>query len=112
MAVLGNAKGRRRFFRDVDGYLTAEKRYDEIVNYELDFSDDLVSGETISSQSWDASGVTISNEAISSPNGTDTGITFTVTGTGTAEVTVTTSSSQKFQLMLCWEDGDYRNRDY
>ena len=75
------------FFKDFDGVLTMVKREDEVMPFAENFTDDLASGETISSVSWDESGVTVTAKA-----NTSVGHTANVKGLGEATITVTFSS--------------------
>lgn len=101
------APRRRVFFRDFDGLETAEKRYDEIVSYPVDFTDWLDSGETISSVSWDFSGVT--DEGSSN---TTTTITMLVSGLGEVEAEITTSASRKLEVKYRFRSAETHVEDY
>lgn len=100
---------RTRYFRDRDGVLATSKRYDEIVQLVLDWTDQLASGETVSSVAYEDSGVTRS-----STSNTTTTSTTSVTGTGETEITVTTSAARKLQAVVRFygaegvRAGDYR----
>lgn len=100
---------RSRYFRDEDGALATTKREDEQLQLVIDWSDQLASGETISSVAYVDSGVTRS----STSNSTTT-TTTTVTGIGETEVSVTTSAGRVLQQVARyyspegWRAGDYR----
>jgi len=78
-----------------------------VLHYTFDLADQLASGETVSSVSWDADGVTLTNEATS-------GTTYSVDveKTGTAEATVTTSSSRTIVKKYRWRGIDSDAGDY
>lgn len=86
---------RTRYFRDKDDVLSTTKREDEIVDLPLDWSERLLSGETISSVAYDDSGVTRSNTS-----NTTTTTTDYVTGHGETEITVTLSTGRKLQELV------------
>jgi hypothetical protein len=86
---------RTRYFRDADGNLSYSKREDEIVQVVLDWSDQLASGETISSVAYEDHGVTRSGTS-----NTTTTSTTSVEKTGWFEVTATLSTSRKLQRVV------------
>lgn len=92
---------RSRYFTNEDGDLSTSKRSDEIVQLVLDWSDQLASGETISSVAYEDSGITRS-----STSNTTTTTTTNVTGTGYTEVTVTLSTGRKLQLVVRYYDSE------
>lgn len=81
---------RSEWFKDKDGVWTTSKHTDEVKPYSFDYTDVLNSGETISTSSWDANGVTTSSPALATPVAT-----VTVTGTdGSLQNTLVTSASR------------------
>jgi hypothetical protein len=90
-----------------------EKRIDEILNEEVEFAPELNSGETLSTASFDSDGPTISSETIASGrDGTNTKVTFTITGVGASVLTVTTSDSRTLERRFRWEGTDDDMDDY
>ena len=90
-------KRRSEWFWDYDGVWTTSKDSDAVLDYAFDFTHSLDSGETISSISWSASGVTISSES-----NTTTTAEIRVTGTGEATATITTSAGREITPRLRW----------
>lgn len=84
------ADSRRHAFRDVDGVETVPKAEDAVMAYAVDWSDQLASGETISTATWTDDGVVCTGETISG------GVTSAaVSGTnGATKVRITTSASR------------------
>jgi hypothetical protein len=98
------------WFRDQDGAFATTKRSDETVQVTLDWTDRLASGETLSTATYQDSGVTRSGVSVSSPN-----TIATVLGLGEFEVTVTTSASRVLQQVVRFYDsrgGAGGPRDY
>lgn len=84
---------RNRWAVDGDGVPFTTKTADEVLTVPIDWTDRLASGETISSSSWEASGVTTSGASLATPVAT-----VKVTGTsGYVVNTVVTSAGQTFQ---------------
>jgi hypothetical protein len=100
---------RSRYFVDRDGYLSTSKREDEKTTLVLDWTDQLASGESVSSVAYVDSGVTSSGAALTSPNST-----IVVTGVGEVEVTATLSTGRILQRVVRFYDSagaramDYR----
>lgn len=105
---------KRRYPYHLEGNVyVREKRVDEILNEEIEFIADLDASETLSSVSVDASGPTISAEAVASgQDATDTKVTFTVTGVGSATFTVVTSASRTLERRLRWDGTNDDLTDY
>lgn len=91
---------RSRYFQD-DGALATSKREDEILTLSLDWTDQLATGESVSSVAYEANGVTTSGAALTSPVST-----ITVTGTGWVEVTATLSTGRKLQKIVRFHEAD------
>lgn len=110
MSTLTKPKNRNEWFRDLDRVWTTSQHREETKSHTFDWADDLASGETISSSSWSASGVTTS-----SPSSSTTTTTVLVTGTnGALKNTVVTSAGQTLVLNLRFvgvpegqREGDY-----
>jgi hypothetical protein len=84
---------RNRWTVDGDGVPTITKTEDEVLSVPIDWTDRLASGETISTSTWTASGVTTSGAAETSQV-----TTIKVTGTnGYVINTVTTSAGQTLE---------------
>jgi predicted RNA-binding protein (virulence factor B family) len=99
---------RTRYFADDEGVLSTTKREDEILQLVIDWTDQLSSGETVSSVAYVDSGVTTS-----SASATTTTSTVTVTGIGETEITATLSNSRKLQRVVRFYAADgSRARDY
>jgi hypothetical protein len=101
--------GPNEWFRDFDGVWTKFKRYDEVIDEFFDFTDDLDSGETISSVTGEANGVSYSSIAAASPL---IGITALTGGPGYVDITITTSSSREYQERFRWRCPDNTSSDY
>lgn len=86
---------RNRWFQDQDGAMATTAREDEHVACVINWSNLLLSGETISSVVYDDSGVTRIGTALATPVTTDY-----ITGIGETEITVTTSLSRKLQKVV------------
>ena len=92
-----------QWFRDIDYRLCHPKRYDETLVFDADkplwdLTDDLESGETISSATYSASnglGVASTGEGNST-------CYATITKTGSVEITATTSEGRIFQQEFCF----------
>lgn len=96
------------WFLDMDGVPTTSKREEEIKSYTVDLADTLATGETISSVSHTASGITVN----SSSNSTTT-YSAVITGTGgELKSTITTSSSRKLVRLLRFLAIDRVTTDY
>lgn len=52
MATEQQTRITREFYKDADGYDAIDKRPDEVADYQLDFSSNLDSGDTISTDTW------------------------------------------------------------
>jgi len=76
--------------RGDDGIPWIPVHEDDITGVSEDLTDILASGETVSSVSWESSGVTVSSEA-----NTTTGFTANLTSVGTTKATVTMSTGRK-----------------
>jgi hypothetical protein len=84
---------RNRWSVDGNGNVWTSKTADEVLSVPIDWTDRLASGETISSSSWEASGVTTSGASLATPVAT-----VKVTGTdGYVINTVVTSAGQTLQ---------------
>lgn len=95
-------------FRDYDGILTAYKFEDEIITFVWDLTDELASGESVSSVANDAnSGLTVSASVVASPT-----ITYTITGTGELEAVATLSTARTVKEIFRWEAKDEGDSDY
>ena len=101
---------RSSHYRDKDGVPTWKKHVDSVETYQLDMTDALDSGETISSATWEGDGVTIDSSSLATPVAS-----VTVSGTdGEATATLVTSASRtlirrlRFASPLVAED-DYRH---
>ena len=84
---------RNLWTKDVDGIPTIEKEEDSVLDYSIDFTNDLAivdNGATISSVSYDASGVTVDSSSLATPVAT---VTISSTN-GTIKATATTSNSK------------------
>lgn len=79
-------KHRREYSTGIDGWPTISKHADESWRHTIDWSDELASGETISTSTWESGGVTLSAAGT-----TSTTSYVTVTGTGYAKNTVVTT---------------------
>jgi len=90
-----------------DGYETESKYSDELITRTKDVSEDLASGETVSSVSYDSSGPTVSGTS-----NTTTTFTFSVKYTGTVTVSVTTSSSRILIYKYQFIAKDQQSLDY
>lgn len=86
---------RTGYFTDRDGVANVCQRYDEITTLNIDWTDQLASGETVSSISYSASGPTTSSASLASPIST-----VTVTGSGELEITATLSTGRKLQRVV------------
>lgn len=85
--------------KDRQGVPWTSKHKDSVETYDVDFSDKLASGETISTRTVTASGVTVtSNSIVTGLGGSSTAVRLTgVTGTdGHVKVKVVTSDSKTF----------------
>lgn len=91
---------------EYDGTLTFPKRYDDSRAYTIDLSE-LLDGDTISTATWSADGVTID-----ASSNTTTTISVRVSGAGEAECLVVTAGSETFDLRLKWRATDARADDY
>lgn len=82
---------RDRWFVDADGVVATSKHPDEVLKVPIDWTDALVSGETVSTSTWQnaSGGLTTSSEALATPVAT-----VFVTGTGSVENEITTSLGQ------------------
>lgn len=92
---------RTRWFRNRDGKLSTSKRFDEIVGLSLDFTDQLASGETVSSVATVPHGVTLSGASLATPVWT-----ANVTGVGYFEWTATLSTGRKLQDLVVFYGTD------
>lgn len=90
---------RNHYFADADGIISTEKYQDEILQLVLDWSNELATGETISSAAYVDSGITTSGKST-----TSTTTTCTVTGVGSTEITVTLSTGRKLQRWVRYYD--------
>ena len=79
---------RSRYFPYRDGMATTKADADEVVLI-VDWTDELASGETVSSASYADSGVTTSGKSVATPL-----TTCTVTKLGYTTITITTSASR------------------
>lgn len=62
MATEQQTRVKREFYKDADGFDAIDKRPDEVADYQLDFSSNLDSGDTISTDTWTVpSGITEDN---------------------------------------------------
>lgn len=98
---------RTRWFSDRDGALATSKRSDEILLLSLDWTDQLDSGETVSSVAYVDDGVTTSGATLASPVST-----VLVTGIGEVEVTATLSTGRKLQRVTRFHGTDGASGDY
>lgn len=104
--TLYHREERRVWGPDLDGVQRAFKDYDSVISYTWDLSDQLASGETISSVTWESNGPTLS-----SSSATSTTYTTTVTGLGAAKATIVTSNSQTIVKRYRWEDDTSAGKD-
>jgi len=89
---------RNQWFRDIDGVLTRQKLEDEVLTEIVDFTDQLDSGETVSTAAWDdVSGPTITGTTVTTPQ-----VAFTVTKSGDATLVITTSAARTLRRELRW----------
>jgi hypothetical protein len=86
---------RSRWFEDQDGAMATTMREDEIVPVIINWSNQLLSGETVASVAYSDSGVTRTGTALATPQTTDY-----VTGIGETEITITTSLARKLQKVV------------
>lgn len=84
---------RNRWTVDGDGTVWTSKSEDEVLSVPIDWTDALDSGETVSSSSWAASGVTASGASLATPIAT-----VKVSGTnGSLTNTVVTSAGRTLE---------------
>jgi VCBS repeat-containing protein len=90
---------RNEWFTDRNGMPATTKRKNEVKSYAIDFRGEMETGETISTKTVTASGVTVSASSITTGvDGTNTTVSITVTGSeGTVTVKVVTSSSRTLE---------------
>ena len=96
MSTLYLPRVRNEWFRDKRGVWTTSKDKDAVDNYDIDFFEQLDSGETLSTVTVDANGVTVNTSTIvSGIESTNTAVRLNISDTdGHVEVTVTTSGSR------------------
>lgn len=104
----GTDRAGREWFRDLDGIKSIVQHPDEKRTFSVDWTHSLASSETISSVAYDASGVTVSGAALSSPTST-----ITVEGSGgSLKITATLSTGRKLvDVRRFYRDGPLA-RDY
>jgi len=98
---------RKQYFLDGQKRVTWTKSSDEINTYDWDLTDELASGETVSSVATDVSGVTLNSGSLASPV-----YTLTVTGTeGSIRMTATLSTGRVLERDFIFVDKPQRNPD-
>lgn len=99
---------RRHNFTDDGGVESYTAREDEIRGWSHDWTDELASGETVSSAAYVDSGVTRSSVTLATPI-----TSCNVTGLGEFEVTVTLSTGRSLQkIVRFYADDGHRSEDY
>lgn len=102
MTTLYLPRERNEWFLDKDGVPTTSKHKDEIKTYDVDFAEQLTSGETLATVTTDPQGVTVSASSIvAGIDAANTAARLTVTDTdGHVEITVTTSTSRTLVQLI------------
>jgi hypothetical protein len=111
MATFREPIARTEYHIDGDGIPVFVRHRDMVGPISVDWTDALVSGETVSSSTWATDGVTTSGAALATPVAT-----ITVTGTdGSVTNTVVTSTSRTLVRVIRFrgvEDGHDTSSDY
>lgn len=105
---------RRRFpYSLIGNEYTTEKRHDEVLVETVDMVNELASGETLSTATFEDAGPTITGTAVAAGrDGTNTAVSFTLTGSGRATLHVTTSAGRTYERRFLWRPSDNDVRDY
>lgn len=85
----GSSRQRNVWFWDKDAWATTLAHQDDDAKVDYSFIDFLASGETVSSATYEDSGITTSAKSIATPV-----VTFTITGIGETKLTIATSASR------------------